>query len=245
MGLEERERGGEGDHDVEVVLRENRGALVDRLSGSVEDAPKHVLRHLSSPRLSTRPRRGTEQARELRRESEKRTKGGGGGAYGNLEDLAGELDGGVLVVNARRALEHLSAITIPSSSHHPSHPSRSRTPSRSRSSETKEKKPVGRLRRKERGRKEDGRRSACNASGAAAWGQRARTCTTAFWPEISRTCPRFISPLPRRRVTISANLGSCTAPTVSDCTPTRGADALNRLLYPLLCVGAERTRNTA
>lgn len=31
--------------DVEVVLREDLGALVDSLAGTIEDATKHVLRH--------------------------------------------------------------------------------------------------------------------------------------------------------------------------------------------------------
>jgi hypothetical protein len=35
------------------------------------------------------------------------------------------------------------------------------------------------------------------------------TWTTALLPEISRTCPRFISPFPRRSVTISAYFGNC------------------------------------
>lgn len=42
-----RRRHGQGARtvDVEIVLCENLGALVNRLSGPVEDTPKHVLRH--------------------------------------------------------------------------------------------------------------------------------------------------------------------------------------------------------
>jgi hypothetical protein len=39
--------------DVEVVLSQNLGALVDSTTGAVEDTTKHVLRHTELERVAT------------------------------------------------------------------------------------------------------------------------------------------------------------------------------------------------
>mmetsp|Transcript_22306 Transcript_22306/g.53512 ORF Transcript_22306/g.53512 Transcript_22306/m.53512 type:complete len:283 (+) Transcript_22306:600-1448(+) len=52
LGVDTRRRVDGHAHDVKVVLREHRGALVDGLPGAVEDAAKHVLRHRHAQHLA-------------------------------------------------------------------------------------------------------------------------------------------------------------------------------------------------